>query len=116
MEVRVRSRPMATAVSGSTSILGNAVLRTEDPAVLRGESRYLADLEFDGADVAFVRATVAHARLTSIETAVAAAMPGVRAVRTAADLPLTPYRMMDMVPEAFGRAPLASGTVRFVGE
>ena len=42
------------------SVLGNRVLRTEDPRMLTEGARYVADLRFDGAAHAcFVRSTVA---------------------------------------------------------
>ena len=64
---------------GSGSILGNAVRRLEDPALLTGTGRYVDDLvEPNMAHVAFVRSTVAHANLGSVDVAEA-----YRSVRTA---------------------------------
>src|SRR5438093_1474335 len=58
------------------SILGNAVIRLEDPGVLRGETRYFDDLRFDGmTHVAFVRSTMAHARITELDASAAREMP-----------------------------------------
>ena len=49
----------------SGSILGNAVLRLEDPALLTGAGKYVDDLVETGAlHVAFVRSTVAHAHFS----------------------------------------------------
>ena len=57
------------------SLLGNRVVRTEDPRFLTGQSGYVADLPIpDAAHVVFVRSPVAHATITSIETAAAAAL------------------------------------------
>ena len=68
----------------SGSILGNPVLRLEDPALLTGAAEYVDDLRFVGlAHVTFVRSTVAHARLVTVDTATAAGMPGVLAVYSA---------------------------------
>jgi aerobic carbon-monoxide dehydrogenase large subunit len=101
----------------SGSILGNPVRRTEDPAVLTGEVRYFDDFPVAGQlHVAFVRSTIAHARIESIDTSGATGMPGVVAVYTAADLGLAPVLGFAMLPPAFGRPPLADGTVRFVGD
>jgi carbon-monoxide dehydrogenase large subunit len=99
------------------SILGNAVLRTEDPRFLRGVAEYVDDLDGDGALCAcFVRANVAHARISRIDTSDALRMAGVEGVYAADDVGLQPPRMMRAIPEMFARHPLARGTVRFVGE
>ncbi|MGZ6928160.1 MAG: xanthine dehydrogenase family protein molybdopterin-binding subunit [Acidimicrobiia bacterium] len=103
------------AVSGS--ILGNSVLRREDPTILRGEARYFDDLVVDGlVHVVFVRSTVAHARIESIETADAETMPGVLAVFTGHTLPMEPIQGFVMLPPVFNRPPLATERVRFVGD
>src|SRR5947209_11708926 len=99
------------------SLLGNAVPRVEDPDVLLGRARYVDDLDIPGVlHLAFVRSTVAHAELGAVETADAAARPGVAGVFTAADLdvPIAPGLMI--VNPAFGRPSLARGKVRFVGD
>ena len=101
----------------SGSILGNSVLRREDPEVLRGTSRYLDDLEPPGtAHVAFVRSTIAHARIESVEVADAVSMPGVVGVYTSSDLALDPVQGFVMLPPELSRPPLADGVVRFVGD
>ena len=69
------------------SLLGTAVRRVEDPELLEGRGTYVANLRVDGLlHLRFVRSSVAHARITSIDTTDAAALPGVVAVLTAADL------------------------------
>src|SRR5436853_310819 len=53
----------------SGSILGNPVQRVEDPRILHGEARYFDDLPVEGlGHVVFVRSTVAHAKVTGIDT------------------------------------------------
>ncbi|MEW6476674.1 MAG: xanthine dehydrogenase family protein molybdopterin-binding subunit [Actinomycetota bacterium] len=100
-----------------TSILGNPVRRVEDPRILSGGARYVADLELTGALTAvFVRSTMAHARLESVDTEAAAKMPGVVGVYTADDLGLPDIPAFAMAPPVMARPPLAKGTVRFVGE
>jgi carbon-monoxide dehydrogenase large subunit len=104
-------------VATSGSILGHPVQRVEDPRILRGEATYFDDLAPAGtAHVAFVRSTVAHARVRDVDTTEAAAMPGVLAVHTAHTLPLAPVQGFVMLPPAFSRPPLADGVVRFVGD
>jgi carbon-monoxide dehydrogenase large subunit len=104
-------------VTASGSILGNPVKRTEDPRILRGEAGYFDDLEVDGLlHVAFVRSTMAHARIESVDTSEAASMPGVVAVYTADNLDLEPGQGFAMVPAGLSRPPLARDVVRFVGD
>ncbi|MGD9996940.1 MAG: xanthine dehydrogenase family protein molybdopterin-binding subunit [Ilumatobacteraceae bacterium] len=99
------------------SILGTRVLRTEDPELLVGGARYLADLPLDDPlHLVFVRSEMAHARIVSIDTSAAEVAPGVAAVLTADTLGVAPHQSMVAVHEHFARPPLASGKVRFVGE
>jgi carbon-monoxide dehydrogenase large subunit len=72
------------------SILGNRVVRKEDPKFLTVGGTYLADLQeprLEGAVYAtYARSAMAHARITSIDTSAAKGMPGVVAVLTGHDL------------------------------
>jgi carbon-monoxide dehydrogenase large subunit len=73
--------------SGSSSLIGRPLRRVEDDRLLRGQGRYVADLEVSGALVAyFVRSPHAHARLGAVDAAAARAMPGVVAVFTPAEV------------------------------
>lgn len=99
------------------SLLGTAVVRVEDPELLEGRGTYVANLRVDGLlHLHFVRSSVAHARVTSIDTSDAAAMPGVVAVLTAADLPLPAHHGIIVLNPAVPRPPLATDTVYFVGD
>ncbi|MYH79033.1 MAG: xanthine dehydrogenase family protein molybdopterin-binding subunit [Acidimicrobiaceae bacterium] len=99
------------------SVLGNRVLRTEDPRMLTEGARYVADLRLDGAVRAcFVRSTVARGRLTGVDTAEAGRQPGVLGVFTAADLDLPDLKPIPMVDQRMTRPVLARDTVCFVGE
>jgi carbon-monoxide dehydrogenase large subunit len=101
----------------SGSILGNPVRRVEDPRILRGEAGYFDDVEVEGLlHVAFVRSTIAHARIESIDTSDAIAMPGVVDVYTADNFELDPHQGFAMLPDELSRPPLALGVVRFVGD
>ena len=101
----------------SGSILGNPVLRREDPGILTGATEYLDDLDIPGLlHVAFVRSTIAHARIDAVDTTEAAGMPGVVAVHTADTLDLEPHQGFAMTPPVMARPPLARGVVRFVGD
>lgn len=69
------------------SLVGTSVPRLEDGALLRGTARFVDDLSFPGMlHLAFVRSPHAHARISSIDTSLAQARPGVLAVWTLADL------------------------------
>ena len=99
------------------SVLGNRVLRTEDPRMLTEGARYVADLRLDGAAHAcFVRSTAARGRLVGVDTAEARAWPGVLGVFTAADLDLPDLPTIPVVNQRMARPILARDTVRFVGE
>ena len=65
---------------------GAPVRRREDPRLLTGRGRYVADVELPRLlHVAFVRSAHAHARLRGIDAAEALAQPGIVAVVTGAD-------------------------------
>jgi aerobic carbon-monoxide dehydrogenase large subunit len=71
----------------SVTPIGAAVRRKEDQRFITGKGRYTADISRSGQSYAyFVRSPHAHARITRIDTAAAAALPGVLAVATGADL------------------------------
>ena len=76
------------------SILGNRVRRVEDPRFLTVGGTYTADLRdplLDGAlHVTYLRSTVAHATITSIDVTDALKLPGVVAVVTGDDIDLPP--------------------------
>jgi carbon-monoxide dehydrogenase large subunit len=57
--------------------------------------------------VTFVRSTIAHARIESIDTDDAKAMPGVVAVYTNGDLDLADHHGFVMLPPTMNRPPLA---------
>ncbi len=99
------------------SILGNRVLRTEDPALLTGAARFVYDFtEAETTHAVFVRSIVAHGLINGIDTTAAAGSPGVIAVYTAADLGIEPHHGFVKVDDAFARSPLAADRVRFVGD
>ena len=100
------------------SILGNRVLRREDPKFLTTGGVYADDLAGDGALWAtYVRSTVAHARIEALDVEEARQRPGVVAVYTADDLDLPELPpAMPLLPAGMVRPLLAKGTVRFVGE
>ena len=101
------------------SILGTRVLRKEDPKFLTTGGVYVDDMRNEpmlaGAlHVTYVRSTVAHGIITSIDASDAQQMPGVVAVLTGADLGLEPVAST-FNPMAT-RTLLATEKVRYVGE
>lgn len=112
---------MSAASSTTVSILGHRVERREDPPFLTGEARFVADLKSsDALHAVFVRSSVAHGIITSIDASAALGEPGVVAVFTASDLGLADipeWPRPDGPPRPeLGRPCLAGDRVRFVGE
>jgi aerobic carbon-monoxide dehydrogenase large subunit len=80
---------------------GASVPRKEDPRLLRGEGRYVADIVLPGMlHAAFVRSPHAHARIRSVRVDEARRLPGVAHVFTFSDL----ERWMKPLP-LFGAVP-----------
>jgi len=68
-------------------VVGTRARRIEDPALLRGEGRFVDDIVVpDMLHGAFLRSPYAHARILRIDTTAAKALPGVNAVLLASDL------------------------------
>lgn len=87
-------------------------VRADGPDKVTGSGRYAADLSATGmAHAAFRYAGIAHARVVSLDTSVARAMPGVSAVLTSADVPDVLYS-----PVISDRRLFATDVVRFEGE
>lgn len=102
-------------------LIGERVLRTEDPDLVTGRGTFIDNLDLPGAThVAFVRSPMAHARITGISTDAARSMPGVIGVFTHADITaagLGPLPIdMPFLPADVRRPALAPDVVRFVGE
>jgi carbon-monoxide dehydrogenase large subunit len=101
-------------------MIGQPVTRREDARVLRGQTRYLDDIELPRlAHVAFVRSPHAHAAITELRAPEAA--PGVLRVLTAEDLegrvqpfPVMPLAGAELAPEPHPILPREE--VRYVGQ
>src|SRR5262245_65044616 len=79
--------PNSTEPAAGRYGIGQPVLRTEDPVLLRGEGRYTDDLNEPGQAYAYiVRSQYAHGFLRKIAFEKAVRLPGVLAVYTAKDL------------------------------
>lgn len=102
-------------------LVGQSVLRREDPKLLTGRGRYTDDVKMPGLTYAAVlRSPHGHARILAIDTSAALEMPGVVGVLTHADLD---GRVGDIRPNWVvgdsivpAHPPLAREHVRYVGE
>ena len=99
------------------SILGTQVRRVEDEELLLGQGTFVDNLDSEGvAHAVFVRSPLAHARITGIDTAEAAAADGVLAVYTADDLGREGLPSFATINKDAPRAALAVDKVRYVGD
>lgn len=108
---------MRDGVNGSVTVVGervgDAVPKLDSESHVTGRSLYAADLNGDGAlQVKLLRSPHHHARILSIDTALAERLPGVVAVFTGRDVPGT-GEMLNARPQVHL---LARDRVRFMGE
>ena len=106
-----------------TRMFGASVKRREDPRLITGEGQYTDDFKLPGMlQMKVLRSPYAHARIKSIDTSKAKALPGVHGVFTAKDLEgmVPPMPCAWLIPESDLKVPtytaLASDKVRFVGD
>ncbi|MCL6636427.1 MAG: molybdopterin-dependent oxidoreductase [Alicyclobacillus sp.] len=104
-------------------VFGAAVKRREDPRLITGRGRYTEDVQLPGMlYAAILRSPHAHARLVQVDTAAAAAAPGVVAVFTGRDLAgkmgtiPTAWLPPDSDIKATAHPALAVDKVRYVGD
>ncbi|GIE90212.1 aerobic carbon-monoxide dehydrogenase large subunit [Actinoplanes regularis] len=92
------------------------MLRKEDPRFLRGRGRYTDDVQLPGMlHLAILRSPFAHARIVSVDTSAAEALPGVKAVVTGAKLAELGLAWMPTLSNDV-QAVLATDKVRFQGQ
>ncbi len=102
-------------------MIGVAHPRLGGDRLVTGAGRFVADVAVPGMlHAAVLRSSRAHARIVSIDAGRALAMPGVRAVLTAADVPATAI-IPNRVPAPPGtqrylQPAIARDVVRYVGE
>lgn len=103
-------------------LIGASLERVEDQRLLTGRGQYVADLDEPGAlHAAILRSPVAHGRIIGLGLDAARALPGVRAIVTAADIPRpVPKIPLRLVPlpefEPYLQPIIAAEKVRYVGE
>jgi carbon-monoxide dehydrogenase large subunit len=99
-------------------LVGARVKRREDPRLIQGRGTYVDDIALVGMQhIAFKRSDIAHGHIRSIDTSAAAAMEGVEAVFTGAQIAemLGPMPIGTPFPSPDHRA-VAVDTVRYAGE
>ena len=107
----------------TTRIFGSGIRRREDPRLITGGSVYTDDVSLPGmVHAAILRSPHAHARIAGVDTAAAAAAPGVIAVYTGADVEgvLAPIPCAWLPPEsdvkAVAHPAIAKDVVRYQGD
>lgn len=79
------------ATEAREKMIGKALKRKEDPRFITGRGKYLEDIVLHRMQHAYIlRSPHAHARIKSIDTTAAQAMPGVSGVFTGHDIDLPP--------------------------
>lgn len=113
--------PKTHPADGKGQLTGRSVARREDPRLLSGRGRFVDDIALPGMlHAQFVRSTVAHGEIASVDLTAVREVPGVVAAFTAADLDLTDITAeldrprFEFVPTAM--PVLARDRVRYVGE
>src|SRR5438309_4788249 len=95
------------------SVIGKRNPKIEAYQKASGQTKYAGDIKLPRmAWAKLLRSPHAHARIVSIDTARARAYPGVFAVITGADMPVT----IGIMPTSQDEFPLAGGKVRYVGD
>lgn len=105
-------------------VFGASVRRLEDPRLITGKGRFTDNLSRPGmAHMVVVRSPYAHARITGLDTATAAEMPGVVGIYSGADMAAAGFGGIPcawVVPDSDTKTPehppIAVDTVRYVGD
>ncbi len=98
--------------------VGRAVLRVEDPPLLRGAGKFIDDLPVTRRThhAAILRSPHAHARIVSIDTSAASSLPGVSAVVTGDDIKRYVKPLVVGFKNDIDYRGIALDRVRYVGE
>jgi CO/xanthine dehydrogenase Mo-binding subunit len=100
--------------------VGKGLPRKEDNRLLRGRGKFVDDIKLrDMLYLKFVRSPFGHARITSLDTSAAEAVPGVVCTLMGAEIAKQTNPFIEIGPEPFARIkdyPLAVSKVRYQGE
>jgi 4-hydroxybenzoyl-CoA reductase alpha subunit len=103
----------ARAPEGELRMIGQRMRKTDGLEKSTGRARYTDDIALPGMlHAKILRSPHPHARIISIDTSRAAALPGVHGVVTGADMP-TPYGIIVWTPD---EQALATEKVRYIGD
>lgn len=104
------ARPAPAAEGAHPGGIGERVRRRETQRFVRGEGTYVDDRSWPNMyHLAVVRSTFAHARVVSVDAKAALEIDGVELVMSGSEL-------VEVLEPIRGRYPIASDTVRFVGD
>ena len=96
-----------------TRVVGRPLTRVDGPAKVTGQTRFADDLVLPRMlHCKLLRSTIAHARIVSIDASKALAAPGVVAVATGKDLPVS----FGILPVSQDEHALCIDRVRYVGD
>ena len=102
---------------------GESIIRHDAAAKVTGRAEYTQDLTRPGMlTAAYLRSTIAHGRVTDIDTSRASALAGVAAVFTFKDVPQRPFATaghpmsLDPAHQDVADRLLLTGTVRYLGD
>lgn len=121
----VDTRTLDSVEKAGPHVIGNSVPRAEDPPLVTGRARFVADVDVGRAlSAVVVRSPVAHGRIVEVDISEALSAPGVVAVWTAEDvaadlgeIPRISPRLSETVRADFYLQPvIARERVRYVGE
>jgi 2-furoyl-CoA dehydrogenase large subunit len=106
------------AKAASETWVGRSLPRLEDEGLLRGEGRFIDDLEpvANARDAAVVRSPYAHARITRVDATPALELPGVVGVLTGADVAELSRPFPAGIDSPIPHFAAAHEVVRYVGE
>ena len=108
---------MSTQTSGW---VGKSIPRKEENRLLRGRGKFIDDMKMrEMAYLRFVRSPYAHARITSVDTSAAEALPGVICIVTGHEIAAQTQPFIEIGPDPCGKIkdfPLAVDKVRYQGE
>jgi len=110
---------LSTGTNGGGWV-GRGLARKEDNRLLRGRGKFVDDIKLlNMLYLKFVRSPFAHAKVTSVSTSAAEAVPGVICTLTGAEIAKQTNPFIEIGPDPFARIkdyPLAVSKVRFQGE
>ena len=106
------------AKATSESWVGRPLPRLEDEALLRGEGRFIDDLDpvANARHAAVLRSPFAHARIARLDASAATELPGVVGILTGADVAGLSRPFPAGIESPIPQYAAAHETVRFVGE